>query len=270
MSDIPHIFIHELHSAGNPITENPFGFLTNVGPPPFFSTQRFNDEMFRAQASTSSLINEGLKLPPRKLPRFSSCSMGQEIRGYHPSNICQGNLCQDRSSSYPIANRNVEEQVVTPDKAFESFLEVHEYKKGELKAKLVDGFIIIEGEHGERMDDISLVSQKFTRRYKVPEDIDKGKISCFLSSDGVLCIFGQKILKKKSKEIPIIRVNKPAKNTTKSMSIKVIEKRLLEKVKDRVTKKQTSEVSTNTQTVHESVSPLFGAGFESEAEQVSE
>ncbi|XP_014291250.1 protein lethal(2)essential for life [Halyomorpha halys] len=95
---------------------------------------------------------------------------------------------------------------------FKINLDVQQFKPNELKVSVADGYLVIDGKHDERSDQHGLVSRQFTRRYKIPEEVDETKLSSNLSSDGVLSVSAPKIIKKEieGREIPIIQTNQPA------------------------------------------------------------
>ncbi|XP_066905823.1 alpha-crystallin A chain [Halyomorpha halys] len=95
---------------------------------------------------------------------------------------------------------------------FKVNLDVQQFKPDELKLKVVDGFLVVDGKHEERSDEHGFISRQFTRRYKIPEDVDQEKLSSHLSSDGVLSISAPKIVKDEpsGREIPIVQTNQPA------------------------------------------------------------
>ncbi|KAK9502217.1 hypothetical protein O3M35_011026 [Rhynocoris fuscipes] len=97
-------------------------------------------------------------------------------------------------------------------KEFKVNLDVQQFKPEELKVKVVDDYIVVEGKHEERSDQHGFISRQFTRRYKVPEDVDKTKLISNLSSDGVLSLQAPKLAipDKASRDIPITQTNKPA------------------------------------------------------------
>lgn len=76
----------------------------------------------------------------------------------------------------------------------------------------MDDYICIEGKHEERVDDHGFVSRQFTRRYKLPENINKEALTSSLSSDGVLQLQAPKkvVAGDKERSVPIVQTNKPA------------------------------------------------------------
>ncbi|KAK9502216.1 hypothetical protein O3M35_011025 [Rhynocoris fuscipes] len=95
---------------------------------------------------------------------------------------------------------------------FKVNLDVQQFKPEELKVKVVDDFIVVEGKHEERSDQHGFISRQFTRRYKIPEDVDKAALVSNLSSDGVLTLKAPKLAlpEKTSREIPITQTKTPA------------------------------------------------------------
>lgn len=91
-------------------------------------------------------------------------------------------------------------------------LDVQQFKPDELKVKVADGFIVVEGKHEERSDQHGFISRQFTRRYKIPEDVDENALASNLSSDGVLTLKAPKkaLPNASSREIPITHTNQPA------------------------------------------------------------
>ena len=81
------------------------------------------------------------------------------------------------------------------DKNFKVNLDVQQFKPEEVNVKVVDGFIVEDGKHEERSDEHGYISRQFTRRYKVPDNVDPATIKSTLSSDGVLSVGAPKKVK---------------------------------------------------------------------------
>lgn len=71
---------------------------------------------------------------------------------------------------------------------FKVNLDVQQFKPDEVSVKVVDGYVVVDGKHEERSDEHGYISRQFTRRYKVPDNVDPAAITSTLSSDGVLSI----------------------------------------------------------------------------------
>lgn len=89
---------------------------------------------------------------------------------------------------------------------------MQQFKPEELNVKVVDNFVVIEGKHEERSDAHGFVSRHFTRRYKIPEDINIQALQSSLSSDGVLQLTAPKKpdADTGARSIPITQTNTPA------------------------------------------------------------
>lgn len=95
---------------------------------------------------------------------------------------------------------------------FKVNLDVQQFKPEEINVRLQDNFLVVEAKHEERQDKHGYVSRHFTRRYKLPDNVDVEKIKSSLSSDGVLSLTAPKKVPEAPGErsIPIERTNQPA------------------------------------------------------------
>ena len=67
-------------------------------------------------------------------------------------------------------------------------LDVQQFKPEDLKVTVTNGYIVVDGKHEERQDKHGFVSRQFTRKYKLPDNIDDTALESLLSSDGVLTL----------------------------------------------------------------------------------
>ncbi|MCP6508237.1 small heat shock protein, partial [Klebsiella pneumoniae] len=96
---------------------------------------------------------------------------------------------------------------------FKVNLDVQQFKPEEVSVKVVDGYIVVDGKHEERTDEHGFISRQFTRRYKVPENVDPSAITSTLSSDGVLSVGAPKKVKNikcGERPIQIVQTNEPS------------------------------------------------------------
>lgn len=75
---------------------------------------------------------------------------------------------------------------------FKVNLDVQQFKPEEINVKLVDDFLVVEGKHEEKQDQHGFISRQFTRRYKLPANVNPEAIQSHLSSDGILSITAPK------------------------------------------------------------------------------
>ncbi|XP_059404151.1 heat shock protein beta-1-like isoform X2 [Carassius carassius] len=67
-------------------------------------------------------------------------------------------------------------------------LDVSPFSPGEINIKTKEGYLEIKGNHEERQENHRLISRSFTRKYKLPADLDLKQINSMLSPDGILSV----------------------------------------------------------------------------------
>ncbi|XP_024085068.1 alpha-crystallin A chain-like [Cimex lectularius] len=102
--------------------------------------------------------------------------------------------------------------IVSNKDEFKVTLDVQQFKPDELKVKVENDMIVVDGKHEERSDKHGFVSREFTRKYRIPKDVDLNALKSNLSSDGVLSFQAPKLVTKENaaREIPINHTNAPA------------------------------------------------------------
>ncbi|XP_026875858.2 heat shock protein, alpha-crystallin-related, b15 [Electrophorus electricus] len=58
----------------------------------------------------------------------------------------------------------------------------------EISVKATKGYLEIAGKHEERQDDRGIISRSFSRKYKLPAEVDLQQLSCSLSAEGILSV----------------------------------------------------------------------------------
>lgn len=119
---------------------------------------------------------------------------------------------QDQSGVSTIANKKDQ---------FKVNLDVQQFKPEEINVKLVDDFLVVEGKHEEKQDQHGYISRQFTRRYKLPANVNLEAIQSHLSSDGILSITAPKkvsIVCKLPSGIPVLFVRNTAFGVDKALS----------------------------------------------------
>lgn len=71
---------------------------------------------------------------------------------------------------------------------FQVNLDVQQCKPEEISVKVVDDYLVIDAKHEEWQGNHGYISRHFTRRYKLPSDVNIDAIKSKLSSDGVLTL----------------------------------------------------------------------------------
>ncbi|XP_051963774.1 heat shock protein, alpha-crystallin-related, b15 [Xyrauchen texanus] len=67
-------------------------------------------------------------------------------------------------------------------------LNVNPFSSEEISIKTMEGYLEIKGNREERQGNHRLISRSFTRKYKLPVDLDLKQISSMLSPDGTLSV----------------------------------------------------------------------------------
>ncbi|XP_066495430.1 alpha-crystallin B chain [Tiliqua scincoides] len=89
-------------------------------------------------------------------------------------------------------------------------LDVKHFSPEELKVKVLGDVIEVQGKHEERQDEHGFIAREFSRKYRIPADVDPLSITSSLSSDGVLTVNGpRKPTEVPERTIPIAREEKP-------------------------------------------------------------
>ncbi|KAJ6653945.1 hypothetical protein lerEdw1_007577, partial [Lerista edwardsae] len=90
-------------------------------------------------------------------------------------------------------------------------LDVKHFSPEELKVKVLGDVVEVHGKHEERQDEHGFVTREFSRKYRIPADVDPLSITSSLSSDGVLTVNGpRKPTEVVERTIPIAREEKAA------------------------------------------------------------
>ena len=84
-------------------------------------------------------------------------------------------------------------EVINDKEKFQVNLDVSHFKPEEIKVKMVEKNLMIEGKHEEKMDEHGFISRQFTRKYLLPKDVDPASVVSNLSRDGVLTIQAPKM-----------------------------------------------------------------------------
>lgn len=90
-------------------------------------------------------------------------------------------------------------------------LDVKHFAPEELTVKVLGDVIEVYGKHEERQDEHGFIAREFSRKYRIPPDVDPLSITSSLSSDGVLTVNGpRKPSEVPERAIPIAREEKAA------------------------------------------------------------
>ncbi|KAH6923557.1 hypothetical protein HPB50_002196 [Hyalomma asiaticum] len=100
-------------------------------------------------------------------------------------------------------------------------LDVGHFDCDDLEVKTVDNQVVIHGKHGERTDELGVISREFTRKCTLPKDVQPEAVKCSITSDGFLIIEAPKRSDKphgQERVVPIKVVDSSTDGATPSTS----------------------------------------------------
>ena len=74
---------------------------------------------------------------------------------------------------------------------FETSIECKNYHPEEIKVKVAEGFLVIEGKHEKKSKD-SFLSHNFMQKVSIPDDVIQDSFACNMDKNGVLKITAKK------------------------------------------------------------------------------
>ncbi|CEF63399.1 Protein lethal(2)essential for life [Strongyloides ratti] len=99
------------------------------------------------------------------------------------------------------------DEIKVSDDSFSLSFDVSHFEPSELKVNIIDGNVVIEGCHDEKIDKFGSIKRTFVRKYALPQNIAEEDVISELSKDGILTIEGKKkmVNEGKIRNIPINR-----------------------------------------------------------------
>ncbi|KAM9446495.1 heat shock protein beta-3 [Clarias gariepinus] len=72
---------------------------------------------------------------------------------------------------------------------FQILLDVTQFKPEDILIQVFEGWLMVRGQHGTRMDEHGFVSRSFTRQYQLPDhQMQAGDLKAMLCHDGILVV----------------------------------------------------------------------------------
>uniref|UniRef100_A0A3Q3ETN4 Si:dkey-1k23.3 n=1 Tax=Labrus bergylta TaxID=56723 RepID=A0A3Q3ETN4_9LABR len=87
-----------------------------------------------------------------------------------------------------MKNDSVNVQMSKEQYKWQVSLDVAHFSPSEISLSVSDGFLEVGGKHEERPDEHGFIARCFTRKYRLPAEIDVSKIASTLSVDGILTV----------------------------------------------------------------------------------
>ncbi|XP_014601963.1 PREDICTED: protein lethal(2)essential for life-like [Polistes canadensis] len=142
--------------------------------------------MFLLPLLFSSLLTD-IDQPQRLIDNSLEDPLFPEINGLYPLSPFANALLNRPWFEFLKQDKRTS-SVTTDEHNFKVVLDVKEFKPNEIKVKIADGYIIVEGQHEERKDKDGFVSRQFVRKYLLPYQAETNKITSKISPDGILTI----------------------------------------------------------------------------------
>lgn len=129
---------------------------------------------------------------------------------YSPCLRHLGNVFQPLENLSEAVNRLAlnDSKITADDEKFQVNVDVQHFAPEEIKVKVINGQVIVEGKHEEKRDQHGFISRQFVRKYALPKGCLPDTVQSKLSSDGVLTVVAPKVLPMPStgeKIIPIVK-----------------------------------------------------------------
>lgn len=168
------------------------------------------------------LFNDSYTLPPTKIldQYFALVLKPEDLQ--QPETVSR--LLQRSCAGYirswrPASAKGDSGSTISFDKEmYRAVLDVQQFGPEELSVKVTGGnTVIIEGKHGEKVDEQGKIHRQFVRRYILPKNCDMDKVESKLSSDGMLIITAPRVGENQvdQKNISIIQTGEPAREIEK-------------------------------------------------------
>ncbi|XP_047474990.1 protein lethal(2)essential for life-like [Penaeus chinensis] len=164
-----------------------------------------NTTTLTEQTPEESKCNEDSVLPIAEKGLFFHDSFFEDIRKHFETAIDQildtwgeSKSVSDLMSSYRrVRGRNLqqENQVMAyseDDQNHKVVLDVHDFKSGDVKVRVEDNEVVVEGRVEKEEDDFKSM-KNFYRRFNFPSKVNMEAMTSAMSSDGVLTVTAPKI-----------------------------------------------------------------------------
>ncbi|KAL7838370.1 hypothetical protein AOLI_G00267740 [Acnodon oligacanthus] len=92
------------------------------------------------------------------------------------------------SPSSGVGQQRQISQAQCDSKTWKISLDVSHFCAEEIVVKTNEGYLEITGKHEERQDEHGIISRSFTRKYKLPAEVDLHQMSSTLSPEGILSV----------------------------------------------------------------------------------
>ncbi|CAH2095349.1 unnamed protein product [Euphydryas editha] len=131
------------------------------------------------------------------------------------------------------SSTNVGPKIDSDDDKFRIIVNVKDYKKDDLKVKVNNGFIFVQGSQETKQDDHDLFTSNFFHTYSLPVKASASDVTATLTSDGFLVVDaplnvnGEKTNESVDRVVPIIESGEPLKKKNKADKVDKVDQPVL-------------------------------------------
>lgn len=110
-------------------------------------------------------------------------------------------------------------KIISDSNTFQVVVNVKDYKKDELKVKIKDGFILVQGSHEAKQDDHDIFASQFFHTYTLPTNSSGSDVSAEYTNDGYLIVNAPlngavDRAKDADRDVPIVETGAPYQKET--------------------------------------------------------
>lgn len=133
-------------------------------------------------------ISHGISCPARHEVHFEKKDLEKYREIHHlfalPGPGLQEHKLHTRSTTGIVGS---DEDLGEP--MFRILLDVTQFKPEDILIQVFEGWLMVRGQHGARMDEHGFVSRSFTRQYQLPDhQMQAGDLTAMLCHDGILVV----------------------------------------------------------------------------------
>ncbi|XP_066511460.1 heat shock protein beta-3 [Hoplias malabaricus] len=138
-------------------------------------------------AETGLTISHWIFCPVRYQDHFKRRELDQ-CAEQHQLFALPGPSCQERKAE-AVGGSTDSDNEDSGEPLFRILLDVTQFKPEDILIQVFEGWLLIRGHHGVRMDEHGFISRSFTRQYHLPDQqLQAGDLTATLCQDGILVV----------------------------------------------------------------------------------
>lgn len=142
-----------------------------------------NFQLQRDMAGQSVTISHGISCPIRHNQHFVNANL-EKYTEVHRLFALPGPSLQVSSLDTDICDGDD-----SGEPQFRIMLDVTQFRPEDILIQVFEGWLLVRGQHGARMDEHGFISRCFTRQYKLPDDqLRVADLTAMLCQDGILIV----------------------------------------------------------------------------------